>query len=312
VIRYLKRGEIDDKSWDECIRSSFNGSIYGYTWFLDLVAEEWEALVENNYERVFPLVRRTKMNISYIYQPFFTQQLGLFSRSRLSPDILTEFIRAIPRHFKQVEINLNTLNNVEAKQFRFYPQINHELDLIHTYEKIRGSYSTNLKRNLKKASEAGLTLSRSIKPDLVIDLFRENRGKSILHLKDLHYNRLKRLVYTAKYKGMADVWGVYDQHNQLCAGAYFLQSNHKAVFLFSGLNEEGREYGAMPFLIDSYIKEHANHHLTFDFDGSNDPNLARFYKSFGAKECTYQRLKIDRLPLYLKPGIWLVKKLRSE
>ncbi len=311
MIRYLQRNEIDDKSWDSCIQLSFNGSIYGYAWFLDLVAEEWDALVENNYERVFPLVKRTKMKISYIYQPFFTQQLGLFSRNLLSPSVLNEFILAIPKQFKQVEINLNTLNNVDEKLFRYIPQINHELDLIHSYDKISSSYSANLKRNLKKATEAGLTLSRNIKPDTVIDLFRNNKGKSILHLKDFHYNRLKRLIYSAKYKGVADIWGAFDQHNELCAGAFFIQSNHKVIFLFSGLSEEGRKAGAMPFLIDYYIREHANRHLTFDFDGSNDPNLARFYKSFGSKECVYQRLKIDRLPFYLKPGIWLVKRFRA-
>jgi hypothetical protein len=37
-------------------------------------------------------------------------------------------------------------------------------------------------------------------------------------------------------------------------------------------------------------------HLTFDFDGSNDPNLARFYKSFGSRELVYQRIILERSP----------------
>ena len=98
------------------------------------------------------------------------------------------------------------------------------------------------------------------------------------------------------YKGKAKVYGVYDETNELCAGAFFLISNKKAIFMFSGLNKNGRSLGAMPFLIDTFIRHHSNKHLTFDFDGSNDPDLARFYKSFGSMKLIYNRLRLDRLP----------------
>jgi hypothetical protein len=310
VIKYLRRKHIDETKWNNCINHSFNGNLYGYSWFLDIVAGEWDALVENDYERVFPLVQRKKFGISYIYQPFFTQQLGLYSTTKLDAEVLGTFIKTIPKKFKQVEINLNTLNKAEGPSIKLIPQLNHELDLIHSYE-IREGYSVNLVRNLKKPEKAGLAISKNIKPDDIIDLFRKNRGKEITHLGDKDYLKLKRIAYTCMYKGIANIQGVYDQHNQLCAGAFFILSNNKAIFLFSGLSEEGREAGAMPFLIDSFIREHAGRHLTFDFDGSNDPSLARFYKSFGSKECTYQRIEINRLPFVLNVGVNLYKKLLS-
>jgi hypothetical protein len=300
VIQYLERKQIDNDKWDRCINTSFNGNLYAYSWFLDIVGGEWSALVENDYERVFPLVHRKKFSISYIYQPFFTQQLGLFSTTKLDAVTLNHFIDAIPSKFTHIEINLNTLNKAVERDYRLIPQLNHELDLINSYDKIRKEYSENLVRNLKKADKAGLTISRSIKPDDIIDLFRKHRGKAIRHLGDKDYLQLKRIAYTCMYKGIADIQGVYDSRNQLCAGAFFILSNKKAIFLFSGLSEEGRKSGAMPFLIDHYILTHAGRHLTFDFDGSNDPDLARFYKSFGSKECVYQRLEINRMPMLVK------------
>jgi hypothetical protein len=311
VIKYIDRKNIDNEKWNHCINSSFNGNLYGYSWFLDIVGGEWDAMVENDYERVFPLVQRKKFAISYIYQPFFTQQLGLYSTTKLDAEAVGTFIKSIPAKFKQVELNLNTLNNTEEKAFTLIPQLNHELDLIHSYEKIRKGYSDNLVRNLKKPEKAGLTISKNIKPDDIIELFRKNRGSEIAHLHEKDYLRLKRIAYTCMYKGIANIQGVYDAQNQLCAGAFFIQSNNKAIFLFSGLSEEGKQSGAMPFLIDSYIREHAGRHLTFDFDGSNDPNLARFYKSFGSKECIYQRLLINRLPWVVNVGFKLYKKLLS-
>jgi len=309
MIRYLERDNIDEKKWDTCIQKSFNGNLYGYSWFLDVVAGEWAGLVEGDYERVFPLPFRKKYGIHYIYQPFFTQQLGLYSKSALNTEILSKFLDASLPQFQYIEINLNLHNKADEDRYKVLPQVNHELDLIHSYEKILNRYSDNLQRNLKKASKAGLSIMRNPKPDTIVKLFRDNRGKTIKHLKDNDYQRLLHVVYQSTYKRIADIRGVYDERNSLVAGAFFIRSHKKTIFLFSGLSDEGREKAAMPFLIDSYIRENAGRHLTFDFDGSNDPNLARFYKGFGSKEMIYQRVVIDSLPIYAKVGYRLLKSL---
>ena len=312
MIRYLRRDKIDEKKWDDCIRRSFNGIIYGYAWFLDVVCEDWDALVENDYESVFPLPFKEGLGIKHIYQPFFTQQLGLFSRNFIGNDKLKSFIHEIPGSFRRIELNLNTLNKVEEGNFGARAQVNHELDLINTIDDIRSGYSQNLKRNLAKAGQNDLTISKNIRPELIVEMFRNNRGKYIRHLKDENYKKLKRLIYTTMYKGRAEVYGVYSPANDLLGGAIFLRSNKKSTFFFSGMSAQGRESGAMPFLIDRYIADHAGKHLTFDFDGSNDKNLARFYKSFGSEELHYMRLKIDRLPWYAAAGMDIARAIRKR
>lgn len=311
MIRYVGRNKIEEERWNACIDKAFNGNLYGYSWFLDIVAGEWDALIEDDYDRVFPLVYRKKFGLSYVYQPFFTQQLGLYSTTKLDTSGLTSFIESIPVKFKRIEINLNAFNNADSVKYKLIPQINHELDLIHSYDAIRKNYTENLIRNIRKGEKAKLSISKNIKPDDIIDLFRKNRGSEIAHLHEEEYMRLKRIAYTCMYKGIASIQGVYDMQNQLIAGAFFIHSNNKSIFLFSGLSEEGRHAGAMPFLIDTFIREHAGRHLTFDFDGSNDPNLARFYRSFGSKEYIYHRLVLNRMPFLLDLGVNLYKKLLS-
>ncbi len=311
MIKYLKYEHIDKEKWDACIRESFNGNLYAYSWFLDVVCEEWEALVEGDYERVFPINFRRKAGIHIIYQPFFTQQLGLFSRSGLSPEVVNAFLEAIPAKYRVVDLNLNIHNISSCGGFERRPQVNYELDLIGDYEEIRKNYSKNTRRNLVKAESAGLTMVKDIKPDGIIDLFRANRGKRIKVLKDANYLKLKRLMYTAIYKGIGKVYGVYDEQNSLCAGAVFLQSNKKMIFLFSGLSSEGRDRRAMFFLIDNFIREHANKHLTLDFNGSNDEALARFYKGFGSNKIHYTRISRNSLPAILRIPFRIYRKLRS-
>jgi len=310
MIRFVKYEAIDKQKWDDCILHAFNGNVYGLSWYLDIVAEQWDALVEGDYDRVFPITRKKVAGIHLVYQPFFTQQLGVFSRSLLTRETVSGFLSAIPDRFKYIDILLNTYNKTDEKEYTVMPQVNHELDLIKSYENLYQSFSQNLKRNLRKAEQSELTMVKNINPETLVNLFRTNKGKEIGHLNEYHYRRMKRLIYTCLHRGAAGLYGVFSGLNQLCAGACFIQTHRKSVFLFSGLSKEGRELGAMPFLISSYLKENAGKHLTLDFDGSNDPNLARFYKSFGSRQTSYTRLIINRLPWYLSVPYQLYKRIK--
>jgi len=307
MIKYLFNEDIDRRKWDEAVARSYNGIVYAYSWYLDIVSPEWGALVKDDYKSMMPLTWRKKYGIHYLFQPFFTQQLGVFSIEKSDADLVQQFLAAIPEQFRFVEINLNTFNlfnpsnlsNISIKQ-----NLTHELDLIESYENLAKNYSENLKRNLKKAESNKLQYLISNQPEPVVKLFRENRGAGIAKVKENDYRILIQLIYQAVHLGKASVINVLNNHNELCAGAFIIESNSKAVFLFSGLSAEGKNQSAMPFLIDSFIKQNAGKNMTFDFEGSNDVNLARFYKSFGSKECVYQQVKINRLPLPLK---WLKK-----
>ncbi len=300
-IHYIVHDNIDKKKWDECITGSFNGIVFAYSWYLDVASPGWDALVLEDYHAVMPLTKRSKFGIKYLYQPFFTSQYGVFSVEKMSKKLVNDFLANIPRVFKLVEISLNTFNKADQKDFSFEELQTFELDLIRPYEEIRSFYSKNTKRNIKKAQKNGIQVMKNLRPELVIDLFKENRGKFVKTYKKEDYLRLQRLIYEMVHRQKAEVWGAYTSKNELCAGAFFAGSNHKAFFLFSGINDSAKQTGAMPYLIDHFIKENSNEHLTLDFNGSQDPNIARFYKGFGAKRCTFLFAKRKLLPWFLKP-----------
>ncbi len=312
MISYLKHDEIDTQKWDRCIDQSVNGMIYAYTWYLDLVNDNWEALVENDYERVMPLTPGRKYGISYLFQPNFTQQLGIFSCTHLTHEVVEHFLDAIPRKYRFIEINLNTHNKIENPGSGFTPWLTHELDLIGSYESIAEGYSKNLRRNLKKAQAAHVTVVENVKPDNIINIFRQNKGKYIKNLTDGDYDLLRRLIYVMIYKRTARAVGAFNEVNELCAGAFFVYSGRKVIFYFSGTDESARGNGAMPFLIDHFIRRHAGSHLTLDFEGSKDPNLARFYKSFGAGQVNYLHYRHSRLNPIVDAGIAWLKKIRER
>ncbi len=304
MIQHLLHEQINKKKWDEAIARSFNGMVYAYSWYLDVVAPEWEALVADNYQTVMPLTCRNKFGINYLFPPFFVQQLGVFSSQKLDGGKVKDFISAIPAKYKLVEITLNAFNKLEQGDYTIKENANYELDLIQPYEQLYAGYSDNLKRNLKKAKKNGLSISRKVAPEEIIKLFRENKGKEVGNFKSIDYKRLKDLMEVAVKNGKGQLWGVSTSDKQLCAGAFFVESNDRAIFLFSGLNEAGKQKGAMPYLIDQFVNSNSEKKLTLDFEGSNIPGLAKFYKSFGSRECTYLFVGINRLPFYLR---WLKK-----
>jgi hypothetical protein len=189
---------------------------------------------------------------------------------------------------------------VAGGDYVFKSNLTHELDMILDIDSIRKNYSDNTKRNIKKAQLQDLTVIATPKREEIISLFRENRGKDIEVLQEHHYDVLRRLLQALDARGRLHSLGVVNENNQLVAGAFFCDANGKVIFLFSGNSNEGKEKGAMFMLIDQFIKENSQKNLVLDFEGSNDPQLARFYRGFGAKECVYLQARMNKLPWYIR------------
>ena len=58
-INLIRRNNIDISKWNTCIERSINRRIYACSWYLDMVSNNWEAVVYGDYELVFPVVSFT-------------------------------------------------------------------------------------------------------------------------------------------------------------------------------------------------------------------------------------------------------------
>ena len=293
-IKYLEHNEIDKAKWDLCINQAINRLPYAFSWYLDVVSPNWHALVSDDYKFVFPLTWRNKMGFNYLYQPLFTQQLGIFSSLPVSFAVSNDFLNAIPSKFKLIEINLNSFNPAAGNKFVASKRLNFEIDLSLSYEEIRKFYSDNQKRNINKAKKNELKINQ---PDIseVISLFKNDRGLKVERMKNESFELLRRLYSALKQKGISYIRGVSDGSQTICGGI-FIQTEYRIIFLFSGNTVIGKSSGAMSFLIDSVIQENSNKKIILDFEGSNDLGLARYYSSFGSIEHVYLHLKKNTLP----------------
>lgn len=301
MIRFVEHNEVDTDKWNKCVKRSINSTPYAFSWYLDIVASHWNALILNDYEAVFPLPTRKKWGLKYTYTPFWVQQLGLFSQTNKGLRQLDDFIEAIPKEYKFVELNMSHATPLkDGSSYQTRTNTNYVLPLNKSYEEQKAGYSKNLKRNLKKAKSKGLQLFENEAPKSLIHLFRTGKGSSISHFTEADYKNLEHIMHVAINKHCGQVLMAYDEGNRAVAGCFLLFGSNRVILLFSGNSKEGKENAALPFLIDEFIKTYANSSFLFDFEGSNDENLARFYKSFGSENQSYQNLKINRLPLLLR------------
>ena len=287
MIRYLTHNQIDTQRWDECIAQSPDGMVYAWSWYLDVVHPGWEALVEDDYETVMPLTGGKKYGINYLFQPFFTQKWGVYGKNVVENEKIEEFLAAIPEKFKFAEFRIN---HYQVENHR-----NIELSLNQEYPVLAENYHSNTKRDLAKAKKENLKVIEDVEPSAIIELFRKNRGSDIKKWGDKEYNRLLNLVESAKKHDSCFVLGAKNADNQLVAGAFFMISHNKIVFLFSGADKSNKELHGLSFLLDFVIEKYSRTDYILDFEGSDNDGLARFYKGFGGKEIFYSELKFNKL-----------------
>ena len=294
MIQYLQHNQINLTKWDATIAEC--GNIYAYSWYLDIVHPGWEALVEDDYQSVMPLTGGKKFGVNYLYQPYFVQQLGVFSRQPLSSEKTEAFLKAIPSKYRFAEIRLNESNILSERFEGIEYHRNVILYLDRDYNSIRENYHTNTKRNLAKAEENNLQLIFNVIPYHVVALFRDNRGATIERWGDTEYGTLISLGKTAQNRNSAYILGVNEKGDgEILCAALFMKANGRITFLFSGLNEKGKERQAMTYLLDQVIRKYANQPFILDFEGSDDENLARFYLGFGGVEAQYPSYSFNRL-----------------
>jgi hypothetical protein len=299
-IRLIEYRNIDYQKWDQCIKSSPFGIAYAYSWYLDRICPHWDALVWGDYLYVMPLVNNSKFGIKYVYQPFFTQQLGVFSNFPPEPEIVNAFLNAIPGKFRLTDMKLNLGNRPTTGAFQTSENKTYQLHLQPGFEILQENYNTNTKRNIRKSIDNKVFIS----PVYDIPMFLKFTQANLLHkspeVKSKHYQALQKVISFALYNQTGEIYGAWDSTNSLIAAAFFVSANQKSIYLAASSNSTGTEQSAMFLLIDQFIRNNAGKYLTLDFEGSNMPGVARFYAGFGAQPQTYFSVHQNRLPQLLR------------
>lgn len=298
-IQYIKHKAIDKKKWDSCIDQTKNGFVFGYSWYLDCVFNQWDALVLNDYDAVFPLTIKSKLGLKYLFNPMFTLELGLFSKLDINSQLVKSFLDNIPSNVRLIDYNLNFTNTFNLDStFDIVQKKCQAIELNQSYVEIQKKYSTNLKRNLSKAKKNLLLVKTSNNVSTVVSIFKENKGAILNELKEIHFIELEKLLSEILNRKAGFIYECWLDQELLAAAAYSI-SNDRIIYIKGGSTQKGRELNAMHCIMDHVINSYSEQNIIFDFGGSSISQVAKFNYQFGAEDYSYLRIYRNKLPFPL-------------
>lgn len=265
---YIQNENINRIRYDNTLKRSFNANVLAYSWYLDLVCDDWDLLVEGDYETVCPLPIHKKAGITTVYQPRYAPFLGVFSSQHLPSEKVRKFLSSIPHRHVKLTLNYhNQLSEDENPRIYRVPVI----DLIPPYKKTVKRFNPQARKIIEK--DDGNFVMRSIRTDEYM-AFRRRQKKGTI----IHNMRLTRIInYAIRYKS-AGIYSVYSPGNELIGAAFFMKGNNR-VFLGDWVeSREGEKAHAVFRAVNHIIRNNSEINLTLELPFGCPPveKLVRF------------------------------------
>ena len=303
----VKREDLDVEMWNKFVQNSPQGSIYNYTWFLDIVCINWCAIVVKNGEKwvaILPINYNRKFGLEYALQPMLTQFMGVILSNEVDNSgrmfesektIIKSLISKIPEKYKVFDFNFHP-NSTYILPFHW---AGYKLTSKYTYwlhvpestESLKNRFSKSIKQDLKHAAKEGLQYSESENIDelsafLVAKSLRST--SEVVVLKKLWNEIIKQKIgFIAQVKD--------SQGNTICAAA-ILKDGDKLVYFLCCSSTKSKK-GANSFLILSVVEkitqmEGVNY---FDFEGSMIESIEHYFRGFSPEQKAYQNINRSTL-----------------
>lgn len=285
MIRYLRHSQINLQKWDALINQSLNGNIYAYTWYLNHLGK-WDALVCGDYEAVLPLVYNRKwLGFRQIYQPYFCQQLGVFSRNPIDQSLMDAFLAIIPKKFVKVHFQCNEGNpKPRTPRFQYTEKVNFVLDLSPSYGALFAQFSKSLRQRIRKAKTQLSIQKNSRSPEKILSQYASFLGENG---RKINWKKAQKSLETALVKEQAFSCTAYAENGVAIASVFFLKSHQRLTYLIGVSSAEGKKQFAIHALLDQLIQQYSGQEYELDFEGSSINSLAYFFGSFGAERRSF-------------------------
>ena len=168
----------------------------------------------------------------------------------------------------------------------FSPSIRYTyiIQLDKSLEDIWKGMDEKRKGNIRKAEKDGISIVPSDDFNQAFDLIQQTftRQKAAIRSKSVIFNYNKVLSERNQCKSFL----AKDINNNYIAASYIVWDNKRSHYLFAGIDDENKHYGAAALAIWKAI-EFSKQELglkEFDFQGSMIPEIEQFFRRFGGEQ----------------------------
>lgn len=273
-------------------------TIFHESWWLEAVAPGEIEEFKINYKdqlAIWPFCKKTdRFGLSYYTSPKLTQTLGPYLSSSDETDLgstkyfIEELIKKIPDgssvNFK-IPYTFKYFLPFHWAGFKFVPLTTYTLDTKKTEEEILSGISKNIIGDIKKAQKK-LKVVSGLSPE---EAFRIMQHSYMSKNLPIPYDQ-KILIDTwsasrERDRGM-DFYAIDDQ-GKVHAVIFCVWDDFSMYYIFAATDPLFKGSGANSLLLWEAIKLAKNKNLIFDFEGSMNPHIEKFFRGFGGSPQIY-------------------------
>ncbi len=297
-LKYIPQESIDFERWDRCVSAHPKPQPYGFSWYLNWVSERWDGIVYGDYEAVMPIFPRRKNGLGFTTRPYGTQALGPFSSILLDAQATEDFVKFAMTKVRYGEFFLSPMVQI-PEHWKSKKLANYVLPTHGCYEELAANYSSQTKRNLKKANQIKLAPGSWTTVQDALRLWKHSTQEKT-NITDENLAGFEKVLEFCVYQKRAEVLSVFDEGNTLVAAQVWITYGARSTLLVNASSEYGKSIGAPTLLIDQMVHSKSGMDHILDFEGSSIPGLARFYSGFGAINEPFFFHVENQLPLWAR------------
>jgi hypothetical protein len=276
------------------------------------------AILNNNNEIIgcFSYFQFKKSVFKFIISPPYAPDIDLFfinpaesvvGKNSFNKDVL----EVVSQYFESLNvpyININLPSPIIDTQpfiwkgYTSRTRYSYLIDLSLSKEKLWDNLSSEKRKSVNKAVKDGLQIKASMDKELIYSLVMKS-----LERNDVAKNKtiVKNILF--KFSNETNSFGFVAYDKDKPVGATFcLVNKTKAVYLFGGFDAENKHHGAgVSCMWESILKAKELGLKHFDFEGSMDPKIERYFREFGGELITY--FSVQKIKPLLKTFLALKK-----
>lgn len=191
--------------------------------------------------------------------------------------VIADYLKTLPHQLIEIVLPPSITDVQPFKWTGFDADVRYTylLDLSQTDDQLLGNMSSQRRKNIKDAIQAGLKIAYIEDTRLI-----EEKALTTLSTKGAKYN--SEIVSAFAKSNLSHALGVYDE-DKLIAMTVVLHLNNQAFYLFGWTDNEQGNTNAGALSLWGAIQLSKVHASTFNFAGSQIPSIERYFRGFGGR-----------------------------
>lgn len=280
--------------------------LYFQPWWLDIVCGDggWGVSICKSNDQIvgaMPYFIKRKFGITMLTSPPFTQFLGIWIRSAESKyfkklarekEIISQLVEDLPKHQVFFQCFPGSFENwlpLYWKGFEQTTKYSYVLKDLSDLDAVWSDASVGVRTAVRKARQSLVVETDRPVSDLfdILQKTYERQGMK----PGFSRSKGQRMVQEAVRRGVGKVFYAVDSDDQVHAAVFIVWDSQSAYYILGGGDPELRQSGGGTLCLWEAISFSSEVTVAFDFEGSMVEGIEKFFRSFGAKQQAYFRIR---------------------